>query len=109
MPLHYAARRVGKDHKLIDRILRNYNPVSKFHHDPDHQRERAGQLRHGLGSDADALTRMARVCSLWFTYAMPILWRDLSTNDLEAYLTTGHSLEVSARVEGYAEYPAHAM
>lgn len=109
MPFRYSAHRVGKCPELIDRIMRSYKPVSKFHHDPDHQRERKDQMHRGQCSDADALTRMARVCSSWFYCAMPLLWHDVSSKDLEVYLTTGRSLEVSACVEGYIVYPAHPM
>ncbi|KIP07208.1 hypothetical protein PHLGIDRAFT_426597 [Phlebiopsis gigantea 11061_1 CR5-6] len=82
MDLHSPAHRVGTSLELVNMVLCNLNPISWYHNDLAHKKEREEQLRDGP-SDAHTLYCAALVSRLWRDPAVSLLWRDVSLKELE--------------------------
>lgn len=95
MDLHSPAHRVGTSLELVNMVLCNLNPISWYHNDPAHKKEREEQLRDGP-SDAHTLYCAALVSRLWRDPAVSLLWRDVSLKELEIMINGERPFNVSA-------------
>lgn len=83
MSFRSAATRVFETPELMAIIFENFHPISQFHRDAAHQTERSAQ---SIPSDCHTLYAILQVCKGWKAHAESVLWRDISSGELEKFL-----------------------